>query len=349
MLRSDFNSHFCNHQLTLNIDRLSDLFMLRFTFILLVLVSVLGSYGQQTQNQEYIVTQENDTLFGKIKRVNFFNAQSLKIDAGSNKKRLNIKKIKSFHVGQTTFENPSIRRKGKQRFLGYFMIPHITDGNIALYEKKKKPVFIKANKVFRLNQLKYYADDFLKMDHFLTHNKENVDSLMVFIEEYNDFREKFPFNKSFAEKNLHKKDFFNPQVAINFLTIFPHYAYVGAELGLSKDFVVIPRLSGILVPTRDDNVKVQPTAELGLRYYFLDTRNIKNEVVTYKNSGAYFSSFYSVPLIPDFEFHQNLRLVVGHKQVAYNGLYLDFSVGAIHRLRRDEIGFWFNTGLGFVF
>jgi len=316
-----------------------------FTFFF---CTILGSFGQQNKNAEYLITQENDTLNGKIKRVNFFNARTIKITTEKETQRLHIKDIKSIYVDQTIFVNPNIKRKSKKDSPEHLLIPHITGGNIALYEKKAKPIFVKNDKIFRLNQLKYYADDFIKLDHFLTHNKENTDSLLVFIEEYNDFRKKFPFNKSFAEKNMHKKDFFNPQVALNFIAIFPYYAYVGMELGLSKDFVVIPRFSGFLVQKNASSLGIQPTAEMGLRYYFSDNQNIKNDVITYKNSGSYISSFYMVPMNRNINSSQSLRLTVGHKKVAYNRLYLDFNIGATNLLRSDEMTFWFNSGIGFV-
>lgn len=320
-----------------------------FFLIKLFILLCLKLDGQQMFFTDYLIKLNNDTVYGKLKKINFYAANKIKIDSGGKTLSIPVNILK-----EITFEGERFVRlaykpklnKSELNYTGKFVKPHVEDGVLKVYQVRKNKFLVRGNNVLGIKLLKYYADDFPETRRFLK-SKDKEDSLISFALRYNAFKEKNPGLLSFAEKNLHFKKLFNPQIAVNFTGLFPAYNYIGAEIGLSERMTISPRISCLFVSNSAfRNLEIAPYSELVGKFYFLNNRRLKKELMTYNYSGWYGSVCYMHPLKEAYT--RNLRFEIGEKSVTFSNLYIDTSIGAYHSIENNSFGLWAFVGLGYV-
>ncbi len=320
-------------------------------FCLIIWFSCINAFAQQLSTNDYIVTISGDTIFGTVKKVNFYGADRIKITTQGGKKKYKLKQIKEVTAQGDRFTRMSYTSKkniAETVYVGTLVKPILENGKIKIYQNKYSKFLISRHFIFKKRHLKYYANNFPETKAYLK-QKNNSDSLLPFINRYNVFSEQNPESKSYAEKNLHFKKLFNPQIAINFTGVKPSNGYLGVELGLSEMLTINMRLSSILV-ARDslhNYLRLAPYAEIGAKTYFLNNNRIKREISTFGYSGWNFSFTYMHPLSPDYV--RAMRLELGNKSVAFSKLYLDYYIGAVYIIENEQLGLWTSIGLGYSF
>lgn len=322
--------------------------MFRKIILIPLVVCLNQMYSQEQSGIDYIITISDDTIVGAIKDVNFYKVRTIMITAKGIPQKYKVKQLKELSANGVRYT--TIRPASHSNQIGkYFTKPLVENGAVNAFQKRKIIYLTRNNFLFTKKQLKYFADDYPYTTTFLK-KKNNPDSLLQFIQAYNDFKVLNPNSQSFAEKNIHYKKIFNPQMALNFTGIVPGYGYLGAELGLNSVFTLTPRLSYALATINyetSSKVAIVPFAELGIKCYPLNDLRIKNKRSTFLYSGYNFSATYMKSLqkyIPNI-----IRAEFGFKEVSFSRFYLDYSIGTIYLIENDKLQLWAYTGLGYVF
>jgi hypothetical protein len=298
---------------------------------------------------DYLVKLNRDTVYGKVRKTNFYTANKIILDSNGKTINFSVNTLKEIYFEGERYVRLEYKprfHKTEVNYAGKFVKPHVEHGVLKVYQTKKIKFLVRDNNVLGIKLLKYYADDFPETRRFLK-SKDKEDSLISFALRYNAFKEKNPGLLSFAEKNLHFKKLFNPQIAVNFTGLFPAYNYIGAEIGLSERMTISPRISCLFVSNSAfRNLEIAPYSELIGKFYFLNNRRLKKELMTYYYSGWYGSVCYMHPLKEAYT--RNLRFEIGEKTVTFSNLYIDTSIGAYHSIENNSFGLWAFVGLGYV-
>jgi hypothetical protein len=306
-------------------------------------------YGQERVERDYVVTILDDTIFGEIEETNIYMAGNILISQnGEEPQKFNVRKLSSMQFEDQQYVRLcfiSNSEKPNVRYQGNFLDPVIDSGSIRVYKKNQRLTLIKGQQLLNRNSLQYFADDFDSL------NIRNIpkDSVLAFVKAYNDLKLQNPNSQSFAEKNLHRKKWFNPQIAVNVSATHFTYLYLGSELGLNKALTISPRLSALPM-YKDDDQKTRAFtyfAEVAAKYYFANARRIKHEKSTFKYSGVYLATTYMLPL--ENGFTQNLKFEFGSKQVLFNNVYLDISIGTLYSIENGSFVLWHLLGFGYSF
>ncbi len=298
---------------------------------------------------DYIVKLGSDTVYGKLRKTNFYTANKIILDSSGKTINFPVNTLKEVYFEGERYVRLVYKPKFNKTELNYtgkFVKPHLEHGVLKVYQVRKNKFLVRGNNVLGIKLLKYYADDFPETKRFLK-SKNKEDSLISFVLRYNAFKAENPSLLTFAEKNLHFKKLFNPQIAINFAGLIPAYNYIGAEIGLSEHMTISPRISCLFSSNRAfRNLEVAPYSELVGKFYFLNNRRLKKELMTYYYSGWYGSVSYMHPLKNSYT--RNLRFEIGEKSVAFSNFYIDSSIGVYHSVENDSFGLWAFVGLGYV-
>jgi hypothetical protein len=317
-----------------------------FLSFLLIFITY-NAFCQDSKNTDYIITILNDTLYGEIENKKIFNARKIKLNSDNKTQKYKTKQLKEIQVKEERYIRQTVTNKTENIYIGRFTKPIIETGNIKVYQYKQAIILRKKNHSFLKNQLKYYANDYSETSTY-SKQKKNSDSLAPFIRRYNSFKDENPNTKAFIEEKLHHKPFINPQVAINLAGIIPSHGYLGAELGLTSNLTLSPRLSLLLGrKDKNDELEIFPFSEVVAKYYLFQKNRIKKDKSSFKYSGYNISGTYMHPF--QWYITKAARAEVGFKGVLFNNIFFDYNIGTIYLIDRGKYSLWMTVGFGYSF
>lgn len=231
--------------------------------------------AQENVVEGWIITSQKDTIEGKIKRQNLFNASKVTLTSKNVKVKVYKRKISQVKIGDETYI------KAKNFWFNYFYKKELT-GNVNLYSFKNSFLLGAFDSDINFGRLKpalmFYCDD---LPNFLNRIKKiDKNNIHSFIKEYNDWKAKNPNSLSTYEKQIHEKEKFNIKASY----FLPG---IGFEIGTGDKSSINLMLKTSAGYNRTKGAYLEPHFDGQFRFYYNTSKRIANNKRTYNRTGKY--------------------------------------------------------------
>ncbi len=300
-----------------------------------MLISI-SSWAQNNLLDGVVITENNDTLRGKLKNINYNQAFRVKLYTGTSSIIFNRKDIKSLQVDTINY----VKCPFSLWYNAFFQ--KSVSGPVNLYFHSTNP-YLSAfdtdlNENFLKSSIKLYCNDYPNLlDTIKSINKKNI---VGFITKYNSWKLTHPESKSYFENHIHTKKFFNFKASF-------FSPGVGVELGLSKKFTLHSMLKlSIGYGKRLGDWYILPHLNNQIRFYFdSDKRKAQNKR-TFRYSGDYVSLSHSILLDGT---NNMLGLEYGWQRTLGKNFFYNLSIGGGYLPAQNLPVLIYNIDMGYNF